>query len=235
VAQDDGRAQAVAEAANRPVVELSDYVAPHAPFPRDGSNQPVRATGHYEGDRQVLVAGRRLAGADGFWVLTPLVVDATGARIPVLRGFVRSPQAVRPPVSGTVTVTGTLAPGESPAPAKATYPAGQVGSVDLTVFVNVWPGEVYNAFVFAQAQNPADPAVGPAGVSASGGMEPVPPPEVPTGLVWRNAAYAVQWWIFAAFVLVMWWKMVRDAANRRLDPASAGSPEPPVSSAGAPQ
>jgi surfeit locus 1 family protein len=39
----------------------------------------------------------------------------------------------------------------------------------------------------------------------------VPPPAlVGSGLSWRNAAYALQWWVFALFAAYMWWRMVRD-------------------------
>ena len=36
-----------------------------------------------------------------------------------------------------------------------------------------------------------------------------PPALVPQGISWRNAAYSAQWWAFAAFALLLWWKMVR--------------------------
>jgi hypothetical protein len=43
------------------------------------------------------------------------------------------------------------------------------------------------------------------------GLERVPPPVIgESGLSWRNAAYALQWWIFAAFAAYMWFRMVRD-------------------------
>ena len=45
---------------------------------------------------------------------------------------------------------------------------------------------------------------------------------------WRNAAYAVQWWIFALFALWMWARMVRDETRReraaRAPPATAAEP-----------
>jgi predicted component of type VI protein secretion system len=45
-------------------------------------------------------------------------------------------------------------------------------------------------------------------------LERVPPPAPgETGLSWRNAAYALQWWIFAAFAAYMWVRMVRDDAE----------------------
>ena len=37
----------------------------------------------------------------------------------------------------------------------------------------------------------------------------MPPPDVDTPLNLRNAAYAVQWWVFGLFAIWMWWKMFR--------------------------
>ena len=42
----------------------------------------------------------------------------------------------------------------------------------------------------------------------------MPTPIGETGVQWRNAAYAVQWWIFALFALWMWVRMVRDETRR---------------------
>ena len=46
------------------------------------------------------------------------------------------------------------------------------------------------------------------------GLAIVPTPMGETGVNWRNAAYAVQWWVFAAFALWMWGRMVRDETRR---------------------
>jgi hypothetical protein len=75
------------------------------------------------------------------------------------------------------------------------------------VLVNEWPGELYNAFVFAQGEK-ATPTGAP--VVPARGLERVPPPQVSGGIKWRNAAYALQWWVFALFAAYMWWRMVRD-------------------------
>ena len=55
----------------------------------------------------------------------------------------------------------------------------------------------------------------------------MPTPIGETDLQWRNAAYAVQWWIFALFALWMWGRMVRDETRRaRAEQApTEGSPE----------
>ncbi len=243
VAREDAAQEVLREAAARPVLDLIAEVQPHAPFPRDGSNQRVRAVGRFEPARQVLVVDRRLAGADGFWVVQPFVVEATGARIPVVRGFVRSVaagQAVSAAggsvgsgsgsgsgsaTAGQLTLVGSLAPTESPLAGRRQFPPGQMGSVDVGALLNLWGGEVYNAFLFAISEAPDPGIVGPSGASAAGGMERVPPPDLPSGLTLRNAAYALQWWVFAVFALWMWVKMVRDDYRRHQPVAAEGAGE----------
>ena len=54
-----------------------------------------------------------------------------------------------------VSVDGSLAPGEAPADPPAGLPAWPQqarGSIDFSLLVNEWPGELYNAFVFAQGE-----------------------------------------------------------------------------------
>ena len=77
--------------------------------------------------------------------------------------------------------------------------------LDLSLLVNRWSGTLYNAFVFATAEQPDVTSV------VSPAVQRVPPPAlVGGGLSWRNAAYALQWWAFALFAAYMWWRMVRD-------------------------
>ena len=115
VARDKGRAEAVKAAPLRPIASLSTVIRPHADFPVDGSNRRVTATGRYDASGQVLVTPRFLQGRQGYWVVTPLVVarhrcPAGGAA----RVRHRPARATPPATTGTVTVSGTLAPGESP-------------------------------------------------------------------------------------------------------------------------
>jgi cytochrome oxidase assembly protein ShyY1 len=210
VARDAGRAEAVSGAPTRPVADLTSVLTPHGSFPLDGTGRRITATGRYDASGQVLVTPRRLRGEPGYWVVTPFVVSSSGARIAVVRGFVTDPkQAVAPRASSGITLSGTLASGESPTGdgprADPVLPDGQLGVVDLSLLVNRWPGSLYNAFVFATAEQPDVTSV------TSPQMLRVPPPAlVSGGLAWRNAAYAVQWWIFALFAAYMWWRMVRD-------------------------
>jgi cytochrome oxidase assembly protein ShyY1 len=160
----------------------------------------------------------------GYWVVTPLVVRSTGARIAVVRGFVTDPgQAVVPRPAAEVTVSGTLASGESPTSEHAgpALPDGQLAFLDLSLLVNRWPGDLYNAFVFATDERPDVTSV------AAPAMQRVPPPAlVGGGLMWRNAAYALQWWLFALFAGYMWLRMVRDdyLDSRSIDQDNAPDP-----------
>jgi cytochrome oxidase assembly protein ShyY1 len=213
VAQDKGLADALRKAHEARPALLDTVIRPHQPFPNPQSGRAVTAIGEYAADDQFLVGPRRLEGRTGFWVVTPLVVEETGARLAVVRGFATDATAPMTAPTGSVAVDGSLAPGESPAAAPTGLPAWPQearGSVDLAVLVNEWPGELYNAFVFAQSEKTATGA----GVAAPPGLERVPPPEVTGGLKWRNAAYAVQWWVFAAFAAFMWFRMVREDAQR---------------------
>lgn len=234
VAKDRGRAEAVEQSAGRPVVDLTSVARPHEQFPADGSGRRVRATGSYAADGQVLVAPRRLDGRTGWWVVAPFVVD-TGGTLAVVRGFTTDPAAVPPPPAGGFTLVGSMAPGESPAQTPAPSGAAAfpvLGSIDLAVLVNRWEGDLFNAFVFAIEER----ATGDAPLDAAP-LERVPPPTPGGGgLSWRNAAYALQWWIFAAFAAYMWFRMVRDDADRDRREAETAGPalEPADAPTGAP-
>ena len=208
VARDKGRAEQVQAAPRRPVADIAAVLRPHGSFPSDGTGRRVTATGSYDGSSQVLVTPRLLGGRRGYWVVTPLVVRSTGARLAVVRGFVTDPSQAVAPAATEVTVSGTLAPGESSGDTAHTdgaLPDGQLASLDLALLVNRWPGSLYNAFVFATSERPdLTKALAPA-------VQRVPPPAlVGGGLRWRNAAYALQWWVFALFAAYMWWRMVRE-------------------------
>lgn len=248
VAQEDAGQQALREAAARPIVALDEVLQPHTGFPADGSNRLVRAVGHYEPDRVRYVPQRRLNGVDGRWVVLPFVVTATGARIPVVRGFVAGSASLatnRPGMpsapgspdgaaasltdpSAQLTLTGSLAPTESPRASRTPVAGDEIGSVEVGALLNLWGGEIYNGFLFAVSETPDPGDVAPAGATSAPGaapglMERVPPPSLPTGLTLRNAAYALQWWVFAAFGAWLWWKMVRDDHRRRHAPSAGVS------------
>jgi len=194
-------------AAARPIEQV---LQPRTTFPKSALGAAVTATGTWDGERRLLVADRELDGRTGFWVLVPLRL-ADGSAVGIVRGWVPGPDSpgAQPP-SGTATVTGWLEPTEPPVardPGQGTgLPAGQLRELAVTDLVNQWPYPLITGFVLAGTE---DPATGPAT------PQRIPPsqlhPGEDTGLDWKNVAYAFQWWLFAAFGLFMWWRLVRDA------------------------
>lgn len=210
VARNDSAQQVLAEQRSRPVVPLAEVLAPQQPFPEDGSNRPVRAEGRYDPRGQFLVPERLLEGRQGLWVVTPLEVADTGATLLVVRGFVTDPGQAGTVETAPLVVEGTLAPGESPAD-DAGLPEGQRGSIDLSALANERPGDWYNAFVFAQQEQPR--------LSAAD-VEPIPPPAAGGGLDWRNLGYALQWWVFAGFAIFLWWRQLREETRPTVEPST---------------
>jgi len=204
------QAAARADRSGAAPVPVTDVLDPDEPLRNDLVGRRVVVDGTYApADEQLLVAAREQADRDGWWVLSPVLVERDTALL-VVRGW--TAEQVLPPVpGGTVTVTAALQPGED-AGARTT-PVGDTRVVDtvrLPSLVNVLPYRLYPAYGILTGQVPA-PADGLATVSVQ-----APAPSWSTG--GRNLAYALQWWLFAAFALFMWWRVLAD----RLRPAPPG-------------
>jgi cytochrome oxidase assembly protein ShyY1 len=187
--------------------------------PGDDSGRVVSATGRYDAAHQFLVPDRSLGGRDGFYVLTPLRIGG-GAALPVVRGWLpgeataagRSGSVPAVP-TGQVTVTGALQFPESAdssgVPAAAALPSGQLGIISAASLVNVLPYPVYGGWI--TANHPAAP------------LKAVPPAAAPnSGLdlkAFQNLGYTGQWFVFAGFVVFMWFRLARREAEARADAA----------------
>jgi surfeit locus 1 family protein len=201
-----GEQEAASEhAQTRPVGQV---IRPRTTFPKDGVGVPVSATGRWDGERRLLVGGRELGGRSGYWVLVPLRQD-DGSAVPVVRGWVPSatdPAAAPSAHTGPGTVQGVLQPTEPAAqhePGQAPdLPEGQIERADVTELIEHWPYPLITGFVVA--------------TTPTAGLVTVPPPVASAGLDLRNLAYALQWWLFAAFGLFFWWRIVRDDHLNRL-------------------
>jgi surfeit locus 1 family protein len=224
VARDRGAQEARREVAASPRVPLEQVLQPQEGFPTAADARRVSVAGRYDPERTVLVEGRLQRGVSGWWVVTAVRTTA-GAWLPVVRGWVPSPDhpATAPDrtPSGPVRLEGVLQPDDAPvddaragdtAAEEATAPAAAVPerlrALDAAELVNLWGAPIYNGFLVLTAERAAG--------SVAAQPERVPPPGAqPAGLAWRNVAYAVQWWVFAGFALVLWWKMVRQDAEER--------------------
>ncbi|MEV3854019.1 SURF1 family protein [Streptomyces sp. NPDC050095] len=182
------------------------------PVDKNTSGKRATASGHY--DKQLLVPDRDLDGRTGFYVVTLLKVDGTGKALPVVRGWLpgtaSAAKAPAPP-QGDVTVTGALQASESPGSNGVTtaggLPAGQVGMISAASLVNLVPYDVYDAWVTLDKADAAMTAV-PADTPQGSGLDLK---------AFQNLGYTGEWFVFAGFVLFMWFRLVRREAEALRD------------------
>ncbi|MFB7594549.1 SURF1 family protein [Streptomyces sp. NPDC056160] len=220
---------------HRALTEQSATARTEAPRPLAGllpvdkrtSGMRATATGRY--GKQLLVPDRVLDGRSGYYVLTLLRTDS-GKALPVVRGWLPgdadAAKAPAPP-TGEVTVTGALqaseSPGDNGAGAQGGLPAGQTGAISAASLVNLVPYDVYDAWVTLD--------------KADSGMKAVPA-KAPEGSgldlkAFQNLGYTGEWFVFAGFVVFMWFRLVRREVETARDaalglaPEDSGAPEDP--------
>ncbi|MET9965162.1 SURF1 family protein [Streptomyces sp. NPDC006356] len=198
--QDHRTADELAEKAEteapRPLAEL-------LPVDKATSGRQATASGRY--GKQLLVPGRELDDRQGYYVLTLLHTDDNKA-LPVVRGWLpgdadRAEAPAAP--TGEVTVTGALqaseVPGENGVPARGGLPSGQTAAISAATLVNLVPYDVYDAWITLD--------------KADSGMKPVPATAASdTGLdlkAFQNLGYTGEWFVFAGFVVFMWFRLLR--------------------------
>jgi cytochrome oxidase assembly protein ShyY1 len=224
-------AQDQRKVAEAPPVPLAKVLPdPRADVQDDDANRIVSATGSYDTAHQLLVPGRTLDDRNGYYVLTPLRLSG-GAALPVVRGWLPGSAStaqhrgtVPPAPAGTVTVTGAMQyPETTESPdvdTSGTLPSGQLGIISGASLVNLLPYSVYNGWI--TATHPAAP------------LKAVPPAEAPGSSLdlkaFQNLGYTGQWFVFAGFVVFMWFRFVRREAEARADAALGilpGDPDGP--------
>ena len=207
------RAEAEAAGGPRP---LLDVLTPQEAFRGDLIGTVVSVEGRL-GAETLLVPGRAKDGAPGFGVVQPLQVpDAGGAVLVVARGWVPDSTTPLPPTpSGTVRVVGVLQAGEGAGPAG--LPEGQVGAISPAQLVNQWGGPTWSGYVILTEPVAAPGADAGAGAAPGNALDLYPVPVPDTGLDVQNLAYALQWWIFGGFAVLLWWRLVRDEAAARAE------------------
>lgn len=182
-----------------------------SPAPSSAGWTVVTATGRFDPQHAVLVRNRTVQGRVGYELLTPLVLP-DGTAILVDRGWVaparagasQLPQTPPPPVD-QVTIIGRLRPSEGGNPPVARHQGIlQTRRVDVAALAPHLPYPLYHAYLLETS--PSDPA-----------LTAIP---VRHENAWLNGGYAVQWWIFAAMVLVGFGWLARREAGRMADQAA---------------
>ncbi|MFR0358452.1 SURF1 family protein [Streptomyces sediminimaris] len=182
--------------AARPLREL-------LPVDKATSGKQATATGRY--GRQLLVPDRELDGRRGYYVLTLLRTDG-GKALPVVRGWLPgSADAAKAPAApaGDVTVTGALqaseTPGDDGVGAQSGLPSGQTGAISSAALVNLVPYDVYDAWITLDRADSGMKAV-PAKAPANSGLDLK---------AFQNLGYTGEWFVFAGFVVFMWFRLLR--------------------------
>jgi cytochrome oxidase assembly protein ShyY1 len=182
----------------------------------ESTGRMVSATGRYDTAHQLLVPGRTLGNRTGFYVLALLRVDG-GAALPVVRGWLpgnaSAARDVPAPPSGRIAVSGALQAPEDTSTAGANttggLPQGQLGMISAASLVNLVPYNVYSAWITQ--------------TDATAPMKAVPyaAPQN-TGLdlkAFQNLGYTGEWFVFAGFVVFMWFRLMRREVETQRDVA----------------
>lgn len=209
------RAAEARDLANAEPKALEDVMSADDPFPGDARGQPVRFAGRWLGEGSFLVAGRELDGRSGYWAVSPIAVcDAGCADSPailVVRGW--SPRADLPaePV-GRVWLTGWLQPPDDSGPVDADPGDDVLPELSTADAIQRVDRDLYGGYVIARGfRDGASAGSGPSSTTAA--LEPVTPGSLPEPRAFtslRNLLYALEWWVFSAFALFLWWRWCRD-------------------------
>ncbi|HIW28810.1 MAG TPA: SURF1 family protein [Candidatus Luteococcus avicola] len=182
--------QSVDELASQPLVGLEQELA-SGTAAGELYGRTVGVSGEWLDD-QVLVG-------EGYPARVVQAFRTEGGRtIAVARGTVTAGQKAADAPAGIQEVTGVLLPTQSSAPVGADLPAGSLGAVQLDVLAQEWPAPLFDAYLTQPA---------PASAAQGLGESPVIVPDQRGNV--RNEGYALQWWSFALFGLVLTWVGVR--------------------------
>lgn len=190
--------------------------------------RPVRLTGEYVIDEQLLARNRPHGGTAAFEVLVPFRLD-DGRVLLIDRGWVPpgqdrpEPDTVPTPPDGEATVIARLRPGE-PLPASGrSAPDGQVPTINLALVAETMAPDVgrtleLSAYGVLVSEDPA-PAAAPQALE-SPSEDPGP-----------HLSYAIQWILFAIMGFVFIGYVIRTERRHRREEAEEAGADPRGSAA----
>ena len=171
------------ERARHEVVPIDMVWTPGEAFSSGLRDQRVSVTGRFA-DGDIVV--ERPDGST--WLVTPFVIGEHA--LLVVRGT-----GERAPRSRVTELDVVLEPSEPGG--RSLGPDRRTDAITVPVLINDLPQRLYGGFAISLTDTGL-PLVAP------------PEPEVAWSTGLRNLAYALQWWVFAAFTVFMWWRMASE-------------------------
>lgn len=220
---------AVRESAAAPSSPVEEVWGLGRPFSADLQDRRVSVEGRFApADQQFWVRGEISGGRT--WLVAPFLVDGSEGALLVVRGSVDAPQALPPVPTGDVGLRVVLQPSQG---GGLPLDGDRVTtSITTPSLLNELPLRLWSGYGLVQ-QSGGD--AGGGGVTPRFGdvVEP-PDPDVSWTVGLKNLAYALQWWVFAVFAVVMWWRICRDqveeARARHAAPTSGAGADHPADS-----
>ena len=207
-------------------VPLESITEPGKPMVLEAGGRRVTFDATLDRGSLIVVGNRSNEGVIGCWV-TGRLVGNSGA-LAVALGWAPTLdecESVRESMSGMITIqalqpwVGRYSPAEGPNP-----PPGNTSGVDPTALnymsvaalYNLWPessSPVYAGYLIAEGLQ-SDDSPAPEGqlseISSS-------PPITDASLNILNIFYALEWALFAAGAVFLWWRLLRDDFERRTE------------------
>jgi len=208
------RASAARDLTDQEPVALAELLGSDDPFPSTVVGHPAEVSGVWVPDATLFISGREHDGVEGYWVVTPVAVGGAGEpAIPVVRGWVAEPAQAPAPPRGPAEVTGWLQPAEGTGEVDTDRSDDVLPQLRVADVIQHVDQDLYSGYVVSE--QPLD-GLAPAT------LEQLPAVGADHGL--RNLLYALQWWLFGAFAIYVWWRYVRDV-TRPEEPAYADEDE----------
>ncbi|MEV4743674.1 SURF1 family protein [Streptomyces sp. NPDC049555] len=220
----------IARSLTRPPVPVTELTAPGRDVAQDAVWRRVTATGTYDAKGEVVARYRTDAsGKSGYMVITPLVLD-DGRAVLVNRGWIPAdagqltfPEVPAPP-AGKITVTGRLRADET-ASSGIKDTKGLPPRMIMRINSERQAATLHRSLLGGYLE-----LISP---TAAGQPQVVPDPDHSS--IGNHMAYAIQWWLFSAFVPVGWVVLVRRERRDRAAQAAQAAQQQTIARDGAPE
>jgi cytochrome oxidase assembly protein ShyY1 len=205
------------------LVPLTEIQDPQMATTSEAAGHRVSVTGTWISGQDQIIANRINAGVVGYWVVSPLTEERTGATLSIARGWaatIDEAEAAMLPggAADPVDLEGRYLPAEAPLAQDADQPL--LTTMAPAALINLWElpqgARTYNGYLILEDEQFGVDTIGIA--EQDGGFE----------LNWLNIFYAVEWVLFAAGAIYLWYRLAKDDWQREHELAELRAEEPPV-------